>query len=169
MKKDWYFTDDNNICEVRTAGVLIKDGKILVQREVCGNEYALPGGHIKIGETLKSGLIREYKEETGADIKIIKMLWSEECFWTWRGKDAHTISFYYLIGLCEGLQIPDNGEFISHKDNCNVLIGWIDIDKLKDIVIYPEFVKHEIYQINDGIKHFVWDERNNNANVNQPE
>ena len=159
MKKDWFFTVENNICDVRTAGVLIKDGKILVQRDAYGNEYALPGGHIKIGETLEEALVREYKEETGADIIIIKLLWSEECFWEWNGKNAHNFSFYYLIDLCEGSKIPDNGEFMSHKDNFNVLIGWMDMDNLKNAVIYPDFIKNEIYHTEDGIKHFVSDER----------
>ena len=31
--------------------------------------------------------------------------------------------FYYLIEECDGCKIPDNGEFVSHKDNCNVVIG----------------------------------------------
>lgn len=66
LEKDWLFSSENYICDVRTVGVLIKDNKILVQRERNGNEYALPGGHIKIGETLENGLIREFKEETGA-------------------------------------------------------------------------------------------------------
>lgn len=60
MNQDWIFYVDNNICDVRTVGVLVRDGKVLVQRDRDGNEYALPGGHIKIGETLEAGLIREY-------------------------------------------------------------------------------------------------------------
>ena len=78
MNKDWLFTTDEYICDLRTVGVLIRDGKILVQRDRDGHEYALPGGHVKIGETLEDGLIREYKEETGADIKCERFLWSEE-------------------------------------------------------------------------------------------
>lgn len=70
LEKDWLFSSENYICDVRTVGVLIKDNKILVQRERNGNEYALPGGHIKIGETLENGLIREFKEETGVSIKV---------------------------------------------------------------------------------------------------
>lgn len=31
--------------------------------------------------------------------------------------------------LDENLEIPDE-EFISQKDNCNVLIGWMPIDEI---------------------------------------
>ena len=81
MQKDWIFPTENSVCDLRTVGLLIKDGKILVQRDRDGSEYVLPGGHVKIGETLEDGLIREFKEETDTDIKCIRMLWSEECFW----------------------------------------------------------------------------------------
>lgn len=155
MNKDWIFVVDNNTCGVRTVGVLVRDGKVLVQRDRDGNEYALPGGHIQIGETLEAGLIREYKEETGADISCLKMLWSEECFWEWKGRKAHNISFYYLIELKDNSDIPDTGEFISHKDNCNVVIGWMPIEEIKNVTIYPEFIKEEIYQLDGPIKHFV--------------
>ena len=68
---------------------------------------------------------------------------------------AHNIAFYYLVSLCEPLDIPAEGEFVSHKDNCNVVIGWMPIEKLQDITIYPEFLKEEIYHLDDGMKHFV--------------
>ena len=155
MKRDWLFSSENFICDVRTVGVLVRDGKILVQRDVNGNEYALPGGHIKIGETLEDGLIREYMEETGALIRCQRLLWSEECFWEWNGKQAHNIAFYYLITLYEGSDIPDTGEFISHKDNCNVVIGWIPVESIENITIYPSFLKEEVFRLEDPIKHFV--------------
>ncbi len=155
LEKDWLFSAETYICDIRTVGVLVKNNKILVQRDKDGNEYALPGGHIKIGETLEDGLIREYKEETGIDIRIKHMLWSEECFWEWGGRQAHNIAFYYLIEECDGFEMPDVGEFVSHKDNCNVVIGWMDIDQIQNVVIYPEFLKNEIHNLNGQIKHFV--------------
>ena len=155
MEKDWLFATDEYISDLRMVAVLIKDDKILVQRERNGSEYALPGGHIKIGETLENGLIREIMEEMGVQIECRRLLWSEECFWEWNGKQVHNISFYYLIKLCDDFEIPDNGEFVSQKDNCNVVIGWMPIDQLQNITIYPEFLKKEIYHLNEPIKHFV--------------
>ena len=76
-------------------------------------------------------------------------------FLEWNGKPAHNIAFYYLVEVCEGYDIPDNGEFVSQKDNCDVVIGWMPIEQLQDVIIYPEFLKKEIYQLDEEMKHFV--------------
>lgn len=70
---------------MRTVGVLVRDGKLLVQHNRDGSEYAWLSGHVKICETTVGGLVREYKEEPDADIKILKLPWTEECFWKWSG------------------------------------------------------------------------------------
>ena len=155
MAKDWIFRTEEYVCDLRTVGVLVRDGKLLVQRDKDGNEYALPGGHIKLGETTADGLVREYKEETGADIRPLRLLWTEECFWEWNGRKAHNLAYYYLIELCEGSDIPDVGEFVSHKDNCNVVIGWMTIEKLEDVIIYPEFLKKKVFELDSPPEHFV--------------
>ena len=72
MNKDWAFADDKYTCELRTAGVLIKNNMILVQRDKDRNEYALPGGHIKIGETLEDDLVREMMEEMGINLEYVQ-------------------------------------------------------------------------------------------------
>lgn len=155
MKKDWLFSDNESICSFRTVGVLIRDNKILVQRDIDGDIYALPGGHVVIGETATESLVREYKEETGADIICQRLIWTEKCFWSWNNKSANTLAFYYLINLCDEKDIPDNGEFISHKDNCNVLLGWLPIEELNNIKIYPAFIKENIHNITEHTEHFV--------------
>ena len=155
MDKDWLFSIGEYICDVRTAAVLVKDNKLLVQRDRNGTEYALPGGHLKIGETLEEALIREIMEELGVRIKCERLLWSEECFWEWNGKQAHNLAFYYLIELCDELEIPENGEFVSQKDNYDVVIGWMPIEDIQQVTIYPEFLKKEIYHLDEPIKHLV--------------
>ena len=154
MKKDWMFSDENNICNFRTVGVLIRNNKILVQREKDGNEYALPGGHVKIGESSVESLTREYKEETGADVICDRLIWVEEVFWKWGKKDAHGIVFYYLISLKSQSDIQDC-YFEPQKDNCNVLLEWIKLDEIEDLIIYPSFIKEKIKNISENIEHFI--------------
>ncbi len=154
-EKDWLFTGEDYICDVRTVGVLVKENKLLVQRDRDGTEYALPGGHIKIGETLEDGLIREYKEETGADICVKRLLWSEECFWEWKGKQSHSIAFYFLIETDGRCDLPELGEFVPHKDNCGVVLGWMDREEIPNATVYPAFLKDEIQNLDGPVKHFV--------------
>jgi len=141
--------------DVRTAGILIRDGKILLQRDRNASEYALPGGHVKLGETSEVCLQREYKEETGADIQCKRLIWTEECFFQWNGKKVHNLSFYYLIDLCAGSAIPDEHRFLPHKDNDNVVIGWLPLENLKDITIYPSFLKSQIRYLDAPLAHFI--------------
>ena len=144
----------NYIERVGAYLIPVNEDKIGVVRTTKGY-FLLPGGHVKIGETLEEGLIRETLEEVGVKIECKRMLWSEECFWEWNGKQAHNIAFYYLVDLCENEEILDNGEFVSQKDNCNVVIGWMPIEEIQNITIYPEFLKNEIYNLDEPMKHFV--------------
>lgn len=57
--------------------------------------------------------------------------------------------------ICDDYEIPDKGEFISQKDNYSVVIGWMPIEEIQNVIIYPEFLKTEIYSLNESMKHFV--------------
>lgn len=150
---DWLFTHEKGICHVRVAGVVLKDHKILVQKEVGGGEYALPGGHLKFGETTEEALVREYREEIGAEIACKRLLWIEENFWRWNDRDAHNICFYYLAEFCEEDAVPDG--FTPQGDNEEVVFGWIPVEEVPKITVYPQFLKEEIQNLADYPKHFV--------------
>ncbi len=54
------------------AGVLIKDGKVLLARHTYGSgngKLIIPGGYIEAGETPEQAVIREYMEETSVEVK----------------------------------------------------------------------------------------------------
>jgi len=155
MQKDWLFVLDNAVCDLRVAAVILSGDKILLQKEQNGEEYALPGGHVHIGETLQDALVREFTEETGAPIRCRRLLWSEECFWEWKGRQAHNISFYYLAEFSCAAQIPVFDDFVPQKDNSNVVLGWVPLNRLEQLTVYPEFLKKEIHHLADPIKHFV--------------
>jgi len=152
MLKDWYFSDDNGVCDFRAAGVLIRNDKIFLQH--VGNEYAVPGGHVSFGETSEEALIREFKEETGADIRCGRLIWVEEVFWKWGSKKTHGIAFYYLISLVNDKDLPDIYVEESN-DSKGVMMRWVPIDDIKNLTVYPQYIKDKISCISDNIEHFV--------------
>jgi 8-oxo-dGTP diphosphatase len=83
-------------------GVLIKDGKVLFKRQQSVKKFDLPGGGIEIGETIPEGLVREFKEETGLTVKIGRLLFVDESFFTHNGEDAHGILIFYEVKMISG-------------------------------------------------------------------
>ena len=68
------------------------------------------------------------------------------------------LAFYYLIALMKENAIPDRGEFIPQKDNDQVVFGWIPIEDLQHIKIYPSIIKDKIFYIENYPEHFVMKE-----------
>ena len=48
-----------------------------------------------------------------------------------------------------------SGTFTPQKDNPNVVFGWLPLSELDNITIYPAFIKDEIFNLKDELKHFV--------------
>ena len=59
--------------KIVTRAAMFKNGKILLAQEKNGN-WTLPGGWCDILESIKSNTIKEVKEETGLDVKTIKII-----------------------------------------------------------------------------------------------
>lgn len=51
-------------------------GIILIKRKNPPEGWALPGGFVDYGESLESAAVREAKEETGLDVKLIRQFHS---------------------------------------------------------------------------------------------
>ena len=47
-----------------------EDGRVLLQRRGDCNKWGFPGGAIELGETPEEAAVREFREETGLDIKV---------------------------------------------------------------------------------------------------
>lgn len=66
---------------ITVKGIVIYRGKTLIMKRVRPSSdglgyWELPGGGLEYGETPHEALIRELKEETGLDIKILKPVYT---------------------------------------------------------------------------------------------
>jgi 8-oxo-dGTP pyrophosphatase MutT (NUDIX family) len=61
----------NSLVPAASVVVVNDSGNVLLQRRVDNGMWALPGGKMELGESLADCGIRETKEETGYDIRIV--------------------------------------------------------------------------------------------------
>jgi len=89
---------------VLTVDVLIRkdDGYVFVKRknEPYKGHWAIPGGLVEYGETVEQAAIREAKEETGLEAKLIRLVgvYSDPT----RDPRGHYISIAYLAEAISG-------------------------------------------------------------------
>ena len=55
---------------IRAAGVIIHNNKILAHRNLNKDHYCIPGGRVEIGENSEETVKREIQEELGKQIEI---------------------------------------------------------------------------------------------------
>ena len=123
--------------------VIIREGQILLKVNDDGEKrfYLLPGGGQEPGETMEQALIRECLEEISSGVEIGEMLWVREFLGSRYEWDAfrglHQVEFMFACRLAEGAR-PHVG---TVKDTWQTGVEWVSLDKLNDIVFYPEALK----------------------------
>ena len=117
-------------------GVLIEDEKVLLSKQWDG--YDLPGGGIKIDETIEEALVREFKEETGLEVKPIKPIYCRTGFFapnlSDEGQFWNSVLIYFLVEKVGGdisIKACDTDE-----EKYLGLPEWIEVGKIKDLKFY---------------------------------
>jgi ADP-ribose pyrophosphatase YjhB (NUDIX family) len=59
---------------VGVGGVLIRDGRALVNRASYRDRFTIPSGYVERGETLQAAVVREFEEETCVKARIAELL-----------------------------------------------------------------------------------------------
>lgn len=157
---DILFKTDDYVFSYRVAGILIHNGKVLLQRPMDETGYAFPGGHVSFGETNEESLIREFSEEIGADITVNGLRWVGESFFPWGNKPCHQIGLFYDISLKDETQIPLDRSFFAidewGDEQAKLEFSWIALDQITEIELYPINAKELLQAYSPEIKHFVY-------------
>ena len=135
----------NKFKEIRpiVLGLAVKDNKLLVSEGFDNVKkqtfYRCLGGGIEFLEKSTDALKREFKEEINIDIVIKDLLGISENIFTYEGKNAHELVFYYNINI---LDKDYKEEYVVTDDNGQSKAVWIDINEFKsgNKILYPQEV-----------------------------
>lgn len=144
---------------VRAAGIIIHNNKVLLHRNINENHYALIGGRVEIGENSVDTVKREIKEELGKDVEITGYISTIENFFEMKGSKYHEIMFVHKIEFTneEDKNIEYTMKNIEGKDYLKY--EWIDLDKIDEYPLAPNIMKDILkekkfptHKINDELK-----------------
>lgn len=166
--KDILFKQDDFIFSYRVAGILMHEGKILLQRPV-DDDFAIPGGHVATFETTRETLAREFKEEIRADVEVGELIAVGEIFFPWGLRPCHQIGLYYLCSLKDPSQVPTDGVFPGHDDWGNERIDlnfhWLTPEEVSRNVVYPQELIPHILSGSKEVFHFVSKQLDNTPRI----
>ena len=130
-------------------GILIENNKILLSKQYDG--YDFPGGGIEIHETIEEALKREFFEETGIKVELIKTVACETSFFnpshSTRNKNKYLNCplIYFLVKKIGGKISKD----YLDKDELDYIDmpEWIDLNKIDEIKFYNSIDSPKIIKI----------------------
>ena len=115
------------------AEIVIKHGdKVLVMKrakdsDVAPDKWCVPAGKVRFDELPEDGAVRECKEETGIDAKVVKELDRRAVTIQKGGQDAYRLIFTYLMEATS----PDPINNVIMNDEHSDYI-WVTADELRD-------------------------------------
>lgn len=125
---------------VTVKGIFLEAGKILTikKSDKQGSWFVLPGGGQKGGESLTQALMRECREELGAEAMMVENLifvrdyiGKNHEFRATSG-DVHQIDHFFSCRLLASLGNP------VKPDKDQVALVWVDIHQLQNLEFYPK-------------------------------
>lgn len=127
----------------RAAAVIIRGRKVLLIQRIRNEQeyYTFPGGHLDVGETPESAVMREVKEELGITGTLGKLLLTCEGLGTLPdGQKVRQEEFFYLLENSVGNPTKISGEEARRQNQGNQYnIVWYAIADARHLPnLFPE-------------------------------
>ena len=134
---------------IRAAAIIIKDNKILLVKHVhpeTGYQWWVPpgGGVEEIDDSIFDCAKRETFEETNLEVELNRLLYIREFY----DKENQKLNLELFI-LANNFEGEINTKNIAGKGEDEHFIknvAWLSKSELKDIVVYPEIIKDELWE-----------------------
>jgi ADP-ribose pyrophosphatase YjhB (NUDIX family) len=109
---------------VRVCGLLVHNGAFLLtsHRGLLPEEqpfWSPPGGGWHFGETLREGVAREFREETGLTVTVGRFLHLHE----YHGARLQALELFFEVRLIDAAAVPSLGHDPEHAPDQQLLTG----------------------------------------------
>lgn len=104
--------------EFSAGGIVLKKGLVLLIKNAAMRDpkkayWGFPKGHINNGEKSEEAAVREIKEETGIEAKVIKKLGDSRYIFTKDGEKVFKVVVYFLLEYVSGEPKPQDLEVLE--------------------------------------------------------
>lgn len=122
---------------VRVYGVCVHDGKVLVADELIkGREITkFPGGGLEFGEGTVDCVKREFIEETGQEIEVLRHLYTTDFFVASAfNPKSQVISIYYLVRFVSepAFVVKEKRFDFIDRTNDSFVFRWVPLSTIKE-------------------------------------
>ena len=144
----------------RAVGIFIHNGKVLVMQDEKLTYAYLPGGRISLCESSEEAIRREMCEELETKVKVKRLLWIAESFFTESksGKRFHEVAFYYLLQPSDDLLQRGETFELSEGEKHHFIFRWVSFEELQTLDFQPALLKKRFSDLPEQIEHIVMTE-----------
>lgn len=97
--------------KIAVNGVVLNDkGEVLLAKRTDNGLWCIPGGHMDLGENLAQACVREFLEETGLKVEVVKLVGiysdAQNSLHIAQGPEWHTVRVSFLCKVTGGTIKP---------------------------------------------------------------
>jgi ADP-ribose pyrophosphatase YjhB (NUDIX family) len=143
-----------------TLGILLKNGKVLLEENVArhskgyGPYYRPIGGTIELGERSVDALVREFEEELQVEVKVLKSLGCLENIYKVRGQTGHEITLLYTVEFTDP-SLYEQESFVMTEGSKVTTAKWVEVSDLAGKVVFPdglvELLENELAHLKETV------------------
>ncbi len=111
---------------------VVSEGRVLLIKRGRGaqaGKWAVPGGKVDLGETLRETAVREVREETGLDIELGEAVWVGESIGPGDPPEWH----YTLVDFVAAV----NGDTSARPADDAADVRWVTLDEARTMDLTP--------------------------------
>lgn len=137
----------------RVCAMIIHERRILAMHDGRSPYFYLPGGRVKMNETVEAAVLREVREELQIEARVVRPLWFNQGFFV---EDVsreryHEVCVYFLMDVSDTALLSRGDRFtLQEGDHANEF-EWLAFERLKDEYFYPVFLKESIFHLPDEL------------------